>query len=412
MEQMGYEFYIARRHFRAKRRTGFISLIGALSLLGVTVGVAALVVVMSVMNGFQSELKARILGVTAHLLVYKFPAEPMADYDRVLAKIGRLPQVMACSPFIYSKSMVSLGSRVDGVVLRGVDPNLESAVTDFSKNVIAGDYNLDQGEGELPGIIMGVELADRLGAHIGDTITVASPQAARPTPVGLVPRARRYMLRGIFDSGMYEYNSTLALIGLGQAQDFLEMGRTVSGVEVKIKDIYQADEVGRQIVRMLGPEYRTNDWMHLNWNLFSALKLEKAVMFLILALVILVAALNIVSSLIMTVMEKVREIGILKSVGATTGGIMKIFVYQGVLIGAVGTALGLFLGGLSCLLLKRYQFIKLPADVYFLDRLPVQMQGDDFLMVAAAAMIISLLASIYPAWKASKLDPVEAIRYE
>lgn len=409
---MGYEFYIAKRHFRARRRTGFISLIGAISLLGVTVGVAALVVVMSVMNGFQSELKARILGVTAHLIVLKFPAGPMAEYDQVLTKISRLPQVVACSPFIYSKSMVSLGSRVDGVVLRGVDPHLESNVTDFSKNVIAGDYDLEQNKDGLPGIIMGVELADRLGAHIGDTITVASPQAARPTPVGLVPRARRYQLRGIFDSGMYEYNSTLALIGLEQAQDFLEMGRTVTGIEVKITDIYQANEVGRQIVRLLGPEYRTNDWMHLNWNLFSALKLEKVVMFLILVLVILVAALNIVSSLIMTVMEKVREIGILKSVGATAGGIMRIFVYQGVLTGAVGTVLGLSLGALACLLLKRYQFIKLPADVYFLDRLPVQMQGDDLLMVAGAAMVVTFLASIYPAWKASKLDPVEAIRYE
>jgi lipoprotein-releasing system permease protein len=409
---MGYEFYIARRHFRAKRRTGFISVIGAISLLGVTLGVAALVVVMSVMNGFQSELKNRILGITAHLVVLKFPTQPMGGYRELINKIRALPEVVACSPFIYTKSMISQGSRVDGVVLRGVDPTLEAGVTDVSRNVIAGSYDFEERPGELPGLVLGVDLADRLESHIGDTLTVASPMAARATPLGLVPKARRFRLAGIFDSGMYEYNSTLAYISLGQAQDFLDMGGTVSGLEVKVKDIYRASEVGRAIVRQLGPEYRTSDWMHLNWNLFSALKLEKVVMFLILALVVMVAAFNIVSSLIMTVMEKVREIGVLKSVGATSGGVMRIFVIQGLMTGAVGTALGLILGLGSCLLLKRYQFIKLPADVYFIDRLPVQMQAGDFLLVAGAAMAITLLATLYPSWKAARLDPVEAIRYE
>jgi len=409
---MSYEFYIAKRHFRAKRRTGFISVIGAISLLGVTVGVAALVVVMSVMNGFQSELKNRILGITAHLVVLKFPPGPMEGYQEAIGRIRILPEVVACSPFIYTKSMISRGPKVDGVVVRGVDPALEAGVTDVSRNVIAGEYDFTDRPGELPALVLGVDLADRMEAHIGDTLTVASPMAARATPLGMVPKARRFRLTGIFDSGMYEYNSTLAYIGLGQAQDFFEMGRTVSGLEVKVRDIYRAKEVGRTIVRELGPEYRTNDWMHLNWNLFSALKLEKVVMFLILALVVTVAAFNIVSSLIMTVMEKVREIGVLKSVGATSGGVMRIFVIQGVMTGAVGTALGLGLGLAACLLLKRYQFIRLPSDVYFIDRLPVQMQGGDFLLVAAAAMAITLLATLYPSWKAARLDPVDAIRYE
>lgn len=409
---MSYELYIAKRHFRAKRRTGFISVIGAISLMGVTLGVAALVVVMSVMNGFQSELKNRILGITAHLVVLKFPPSPIGGYSELIGKIRSMPEVVACSPFIYTKSMISRGPMVDGVVLRGVDPALEAGVTDVSRNVIAGDYEFTNRPGELPGLVLGVDLADRLGAHVGDTLTVASPMAAKVTPIGLVPRARRFRLAGIFDSGMYEYNSTLAYIGLEQAQEFLGMERTVSGLEVKVRDIYRAGEVGRSIVRVLGPDFRTNDWMHLNWNLFSALKLEKVVMFLILALVVTVAAFNIVSSLIMTVMEKVREIGVLKSVGATSGGVMRIFVIQGLMTGAAGTALGLLLGLGACLLLQRYQFIKLPADVYFIDRLPVQMQGGDFLMVAVAAMAITLLATLYPSWKAARLDPVEAIRYE
>jgi lipoprotein-releasing system permease protein len=211
---------------------------------------------------------------------------------------------------------------------------------------------------------------------------------------------------------MYEYNSTLGYIGLAQAQDFLEMGRAVTGIEVKIKDIYRAQEAGEKLTELLGPEYRYNDWIRLNWSLFSALKLEKTAMFLILALIILVAALNIVSSLIMTVIEKTREIGILKSMGATSPGIMRIFIFQGLMVGVIGTGLGLGLGYVLCLLLARYQFVKLPPDVYFINKLPVQMQAGDFLLVGGAALLITLAAAVYPAWKASRMEPIEAIRYE
>ncbi len=409
---MGYEFFIARRHLGGKRRTGFISVISFLSLAGVTVGVAALLTVISVMNGFQDELRSKILGVTAHVIILRQQNEPIADYPAVIGVIRANPEVVNCSPFIYTKSMISVGRRVDGVVLRGIDPELETGVTEVSRNIVAGDFDFAPRPGALPPLVLGIELADRLRAHLGDTVTVASPQAATATPLGLVPKARQFRLTGIFDAGMYEYNSTLAYIGLSQAQDFLDLGRAVTGIEVKVRDLYQAPRVGRDLVRSLGAPYRANDWMQLNWNLFSALKLEKTVMFLILVLVIMVAAFNIISSLIMIVIEKTREIGILKSMGATSRSVMRIFMLEGLIIGAGGTLMGLAMGYALCRLLARYQFISLPADVYFINKLPVQMQAQDFVLISLSAVAITFLATIYPAWKAFRMEPVEAIRYE
>ncbi|MBI4727618.1 lipoprotein-releasing ABC transporter permease subunit [candidate division TA06 bacterium] len=409
---MSYELFIAKRYFKAKRRTGFISVMSVLSFAGVTVGVAALLTVLSVMNGAQTELRNKILGTTAHLIILKYQNQPIAEYKELLPKINALSEVIGSSPFIYTKCMVAKGSKVDGLVLRGVDPELEHGVTDVSRNMVAGKLKFDTLSSGLPGIILGLDLADRLGAYLGDTLTVTSSQSMKATPLGLIPKTRRFLLTGIFDTGMYEYNSTLGYIGLAQAQDFLETGPAVTGIEVKIKDIYQAPETGKKITVLLGPQYRYNDWIHLNWSLFSALKLEKTAMFLILALIIIVAALNIISSLIMTVIEKTREIGILKSMGATSKSIMKIFVFQGLLVGGIGTVLGMGLGYALCLLLARYQFVNLPADVYFINKLPVQMQAGDFVLVSVATILITFLAALYPAYKASRLDPIEAIRYE
>lgn len=409
---MSYEIFIAQRHLKAKRRTGFISVVSFISLAGITVGVAALVIVLSVMNGFQTDLRNRILGTNAHVIILKYHNQAIEDYKKIIPVIDSLPSVISSSPFIYTKSMIAVGGRVDGVVLRGVDPEMERTVTDISRNIISGDYDFRSFPDSLPAIVLGVDLADRLVAHLGDTVTVASPQAARPTPLGLVPRARQFRLVGVFDAGMYEYNSTLAYIGLSQAQDFLDLGRAVTGIEVKVRDLYQAPRVGRDLVRSLGAPYRANDWMQLNWNLFSALKLEKTVMFLILVLVIMVAAFNIISSLIMIVIEKTREIGILKSMGATSRSVMRIFMLEGLIIGAGGTLMGLAMGYALCRLLARYQFISLPADVYFINKLPVQMQAQDFVLISLSAVAITFLATIYPAWKAFRMEPVEAIRYE
>jgi lipoprotein-releasing system permease protein len=409
---MPYEFFIARRYFKAKRRTGFISVMSFLSFAGVTVGVAALIIVLSVMNGAQSELRNKILGTTAHVIILKHRNQPITEYKELVPKINAQPGIIGSSPFIYTKCMISRRDKVDGLVLRGVDLELEHGVTDIAKNMTAGQIDFEPAAEGLPGIILGLDLADRLGAYLGDTVLVSSAQALKPTPFGLIPKTRQFILNGIFDAGMYEYNSTLGYIGLAQAQDFLEMGRAVTGIEVKIKDIYRAQEAGEKLTELLGPEYRYNDWIRLNWSLFSALKLEKTAMFLILALIILVAALNIVSSLIMTVIEKTREIGILKSMGATSPGIMRIFIFQGLMVGVIGTGLGLGLGYVLCLLLARYQFVKLPPDVYFINKLPVQMQAGDFLLVGGAALLITLAAAVYPAWKASRMEPIEAIRYE
>jgi len=409
---MYYELFIAKRYFKAKRRTGFISVMSVLSFAGVTVGVAALLTVLSVMNGAQTELRNKILGTTAHVIVLKYQNQPITGYRELVPKINALPEVISSSPFIYTKCMVAKKDKVDGLVLRGVDPELEHGVTDISRNMVAGELKFDTMSAGLPGIILGLDLADRLGAYLGDTLVITSSQSMKQTPFGLIPKTRRFILTGIFDAGMYEYNSTLGYIGLDQAQSFLEMGPAVTGIEVRIKDIYQAPEVGKKITDLLGPQYRYNDWIHLNWSLFSALKLEKTAMFLILALIIIVAALNIISSLIMTVVEKTREIGILKSMGATSKSIMKIFMFQGLLVGGIGTALGMGLGYALCLLLARYQFVNLPADVYFINKLPVQMQAGDFVLVSVSTILITFLAAIYPAYKASRLEPVEAIRYE
>jgi lipoprotein-releasing system permease protein len=409
---MSYELFIAKRYFKAKRRTGFISVMSVLSFAGVTVGVAALLTVLSVMNGAQTELRNKILGTTAHVIVLKYQNQPIIGYRELVPKINALPDVISSSPFIYTKCMVAKKDKVDGLVLRGVDPELEHGVTDISRNMVAGELKFDTLSTGLPGIILGLDLADRLGAYLGDTLTVTSSQSMKATPFGLIPKTRRFILTGIFDAGMYEYNSTLGYIGLDQAQSFLEMGPAVTGIEVRIKDIYQAPEAGKKITALLGPQYRFNDWIHLNWSLFSALKLEKTAMFLILALIIIVAALNIISSLIMTVIEKTREIGILKSMGATSKSIMKIFMFQGLLVGGIGTVLGMGLGYALCLLLARYQFVNLPADVYFINKLPVQMQAGDFVLVSVSTILITFLAALYPAWKASRLEPIEAIRYE
>jgi lipoprotein-releasing system permease protein len=415
---MSFELFISYRYLKAKRKQTFISIITFISMGGVALGVMALIVVLAVMSGFENDLKNKILGLNSHVLVLSWD-NTIKDYTQVAQRVETVPGVTAATPFILTQVMVSTGAQVTGAVLRGVDIRSAPRVISLDRILRKGTWQAleipDQAEGkkgqEIPGIILGQELARNLSLSLNDHLSIISP-LGEMTPLGRIPKMRPFKLVGIFESGMFEYDSTIAFISLSQAQSFLGLGYKVTGLEVKTRDFYQAAGIARAIQTKLGFPFWTKDWMRMNKNLFSALKLEKLVMFIILTLIILVAAFNIVASLIMVVMEKTKDIAILKSMGATAGSIMKIFMLEGVIIGTVGTGLGL-LGGVGlCRLLEKYQFIKLPSDVYYISSLPVLMKGEDILMIIVSALGISVIATLYPAWQASRLDPAEAIRYE
>jgi lipoprotein-releasing system permease protein len=415
---MSFELFVSYRYLKAKRKQTFISLITFISMGGVALGVTALIVVLAVMSGFENDLKNKILGLNSHALVLSWD-NTIENYSQVSRRVESVPGVTAATPFILTQVMVSTKGQVTGAVLRGVDIQSAPKVISLDRILKKGSWQAletpPQAEGErgreYPGIVLGQELARSLGLSLNDTLSIISP-LGEMTPLGRVPKMRPFRLVGIFESGMFEYDSTIAFISLSQAQSFMGLGNKVTGLEVKTGDIYKADGIARAIQAKLGFPFWTKDWMRMNKNLFSALKLEKLVMFIILALIILVAAFNIVASLIMVVMEKTKDIAILKSMGATAGSIMKIFILEGIIIGTVGTALGL-VGGLAlCQILEKYQFIKLPSDVYYISSLPVLMKGGDILLIVASALGISLVATLYPAWQASRLDPAEAIRYE
>ncbi|MBI5016730.1 MAG: lipoprotein-releasing ABC transporter permease subunit [Deltaproteobacteria bacterium] len=403
-----YELWIAVRYLKARRRELFISLITWISVAGVALGVTALIVVLSVMTGFEEDLRDKILGANAHAVVLPLGGM-LKDPERVAREVERVEGVTGATPFAVSQVMVMAGGNVVGALLRGLDASSAGRVIDVDRFLVRG--RLSDLEGDTPGVLVGREMARNLGLLVGDKVQVVSP-AGSATPIGVIPRLRTFRVAGIFATGMYEFDTTFAFVTLREAQDFLRLGTAAGGVEVRVADIYQARQIARSIEARLGPGYYVRDWMDMNRNLFSALKLEKVAMFVILALIVLVAAFNITSTLIMVVLEKSREIAILKSMGATNRSVRRIFVMEGLVIGGLGTALGLLGGWLLCFLLHRYKFIELPKDVYYIDTLPVVMKPEIFGLVAVCAVILCLVATLYPSWQASRLDPVEALRYE
>lgn len=405
-----YQIFVALRYLKSKKRHKSVSFNTAISIGGVALGVMALLVVLAVMSGFHEDLQKKILGVNAHLVILNFRGT-LDDYGTVMDKIKTEKEVVSASPFVLGQVMVSFGPKGQGVYLRGVDPALEEKTTDIARHIKEGSIKDLTTQDGLPGIILGRELALRLGAAKNDTITILSP-TGEIGPLGMLPKIKSFKVVGIFEVGMFEYDSNLVVTGLKPAQEFFGLKGDVTGLEVRISDIYKAGNVRERVQKALGPPYHVRDWMQMNKNLFSALKLEKFAMFVILVLIILVASFNIVSTLIMNVIEKQREIAILKTMGATNRGIMAIFVFQGFIIGLIGTAIGLAGGYALSYILNTYEIIKLPPDIYYLSHLPVKMKLSDFVSVSVSAILISFLSTIYPAWQAAKLNPVEPLRYE
>lgn len=426
---MAYELFVSLRHLKAKRTQKFISLNTWISIGGVALGVMALIVVIAVMSGFGKDLRDKILGTTSHAVITNINRSGIADVENIIRQVKEVPGVAAAAPFIMNHVMLTHGQSASGIVIRGVNVVREEGVSDLEKNLIEGSLDFLETEkisgkssnGKLSRskVVLGKELARRNGLQVGDVVSMVSP-SSRITPMGLIPKMKIFQVAGVFESGMYEYDANLAFISIPAAQNFFSMQGKVSGVEVWVDDIDQAAVIAKEIQEKLKFPYFVRDWMRMNKNLFSALQLEKVVMFVILILIILVAAFNIVSTLFMVVMEKTKEIAILMSMGASRKSIIKIFSFQGLIIGLVGTVVGC-VGGFTAVpyLNEIVGFIEsifgitaFPSDIYYLDKLPSEIQYRDSFLIVIFSILICFIASLYPAWRASRLNPVEGLRYE
>ena len=409
---MSFELFVALRYLFSRRKQTFIYIISLMSILGVALGVGALVVVLGVYNGFTTDIRDKILGANAHAIVMSRVPSQLDDYEPLLEKIRATPGVIGATPFLYTEVMLSSSHGVKGLVLRGIDPVSAPEVLGILSDMTAGSAAALAEQGDAPGLIVGEELARRLGLGVGSRLNLLSPSGQK-TSTGFAPRIRPFEVVGIFKTGMFEYDSSLGFVSLSAARDVLGLPQNrISGIEVTVKDVYAADTVAKALAEKLGAPFYVRHWMEMNANLFAALKLEKLGMFIILAMVVLIGSFSIVTTLVMLVMEKTRDIAILMSMGATRGMIRRIFMLQGTIIGVIGTLLGYALGIGFAALLRRYQFIKLPQGVYTMDHLPVLLSVSDIAIVGGSAMLLCFLATIYPARQAARLEPAEALRYE
>ena len=413
-----FELFIGLRYTRAKRRNHFISFISMTSMVGIALGVAALIVVLSVMNGFQHELRSRILGVASHLQI-SGANNALSDWQRVAEFVRGQPDVQASAPYIMAQGMLSFGQAVQGTIVRGVLPEQEDKVADIGQHIRAGSFDALKPGGF--GIVLGADLALALGVGVGDKVVVMAPQG-QFTPTGMVPRLKQFRVVGIFQVGMYEYDSALALIHLQDAATLYRMGDKVSGLRLKLDDLYRAPQVARDLGLKLDAQgtYYISDWTEQHANFFRAVQMEKRVMFVILTLIVAVAAFNIVSTLVMAVTDKRADIAILRTLGASQRSIMRIFIVQGALIGVIGTLMGVIGGVLLALNIETVvPFIEhvfgiqfLAKDVYYISDLPSELQWSDVTVITSMSLVLSLLATLYPSWRAAKTNPAEALRYE
>jgi len=408
---MGYALFIARRYLRSRQKEGFISIISLIAVLGITVGVAALTFALAMMNGFEQTVKTRIVNTTSHVSVFDVFGEGIENYTAAESVLVRQPHVVAVAPFIYFKAAISSAAENDGVVVRGIVPDREEQVTRIKPSVVRGTYDLGRQSDGTRTILLGMTLAERLDVDLDDEIVLFSLRGQDFTAASS-PKVMKFRVGGIFETGMYEYDANLTYIALTDAQELFFFGGRITGFQLMTDDWRTADRTAKAIETALGPPYFATDWMRMHKNLFSWMKLEKYALFLALCLIVAVAAFNLISMLIMIVIDKRKDIAILKAMGAPTTGITRIFMIQGTLIGLVGTGLGTGLGLLLCWLQDTCNFIPLPAEIYFIDSLPVEVQTPDVLLVIAVALTVSFLATIYPARRAARLYPVEVFRLE
>ncbi len=404
---MDYELFIASRYLKAKRKQAFISVITFISILGITIGVMALVIALALITGFQEDVQDKILSATSHIMVSDLSGEGLSDYPALVSKLKDIGGIQVVSPVAYDMVLVSGSFRSRGAMLKGIDFDLERRHSAWLEELDSGTLPSSQVES----ILLGRELAFAIGASPGNEVTVLT-SSSRLSPLGLFPRTKKFRVSGTFSTGLYEFDSTTALVPLSSAQAFFRMGDRITNLQIRIDDIFEAEKVAMRIKQVLPPAAYVTTWMELNKSLFAALKLEKTIMFLTITLIVFVAALNIIATLILMVMEKTRDIGILMAVGATPKSVRKIFFLQGVMIGVIGTSAGVVLGLFCCWLANTFELIKVPVDIYQISYVPFYIKPIDLLIIIGVSLTVSLLSTLFPSHRASRVDPVVALKYE